>query len=47
MNAMVCGSLNPRAERLASIIAGHLVVKRRTVFQEDFKGLDTMHQMDD
>ena len=44
MNAMVCGSLNPRAERLAPVIAGHLVVKQRTVFQENpspqiFKGL--------
>ena len=35
MNAMVCGSLNPRPERLASGIAGHLGVKRRTLFQEN------------
>lgn len=50
MNAMVCGSLNPK-QRRTSVIAGHLeVVKQRTVFQEnpsqDFKGLDAMHQMD-
>ena len=34
MNAVVCVSLNPRAERFASVIAGDLIVKQRTVFQE-------------
>lgn len=35
-------SLNPRAERFASVVAGDLMVNQRAVFQEypspDFKG---------
>lgn len=35
MNTEVCVSLNPRAEKYASVVAGGLIVNPRTVFKEN------------